>query len=133
VGENFGERFNTALMMSPAVDADRFDMMTADTGLQGRVNEMTASLTGWDARTDIGSLEVPYVIFHGTWDWQTPVDLARIWFEACDAPWKLWIDMEHSAHFVVTEEPAKTIVELVTKVLPVTRGEIPAGAIRRAN
>ena len=51
VGENFGERFNTALMMSPAVDADRFDMMSADTGLQSRVQEMTASLTGWDART----------------------------------------------------------------------------------
>lgn len=131
VGENFGERFNTALMMSRSVDADRFTAMTSDTGLQQRVQEMTASLKGWEAGSAIGSIDVPYVVFQGTHDWQTPTGLARIWFQECDAPWKLWIEMPHSAHFVTTEEPGRFIVELHNKVLPVTRGEIPAGAIMR--
>jgi len=132
VGEHFGDRFNTAIMMSPTVDEARFAAMAADTGAQDRILELVRSLKGWDATNDIGNLEVPYVVLQGTHDWQTPTDLARIWFENCDAPWKLWIEMEHSAHYVLTEEPGRTIVALVTKVLPATWGEIPAGAIVRA-
>ncbi len=130
-GEPFGDRFDTAMVMSPSLEADRFTAMVTDTTAPQRVNEMTASLKGWDAITDIGGIEVPYVIFQGTHDWQTPTGMARIWFEKCDAPWKLWIEMPHSAHFVVTEEPGRMIVELHNKVLPAVRGEIPAGAIVR--
>lgn len=133
VGENFGDRFETALMMSPSVDAERFTAMVTDSTAQARVQEMTASLKGWEAKSDIGAIEVPYVVMQGTYDWQTPTGLARIWFEQCDAPWKLWIEMERSAHFVVTEEPGRTVVELVTKVLPVTCGEVPPGAILRTS
>lgn len=129
--EGFGDRFETMLFMSPDVDNDRFAAMVSDTTAGDRVKEMTASIAGWSAAKDIGSIEVPYVIFQGTYDWQTPTGLARIWFEQADAPWKLWIEMPNSGHFVAPEEPGRMIVELHNKVLPATRGEIPAGAILR--
>ena len=130
--DDLGSRIETLIAMSPAVDDEYFAMIAGDSDQLRRVQAMTASLAGWAAERDIGlRIDVPYVIFQGAFDWQTPTDLARIWFDKVDAPWKKWIEMPRSAHYVVPEEPGRMIVELHNSVLPATSGQVPRGAIVR--
>ena len=95
--------------------------------------EIAASVEDWTARGDVGTrFEVPVVIMAGAHDWQTPVTLARAYYEEVDAPWKAWVEFPHSAHVMTMEEPGRMIVTLVEKVLPAVEGRVPAGVERRA-
>jgi pimeloyl-ACP methyl ester carboxylesterase len=62
--------------------------------------------------------EVPIIIFQGEHDWQTPTTLVKEWFSKVKAPHKEYIAFEHSAHYVITEEPAKYIHSLISRVRP---------------
>ncbi|MDA9296187.1 alpha/beta hydrolase [Porticoccaceae bacterium] len=72
-----------------------------------------------DLPKDIGNaFEVPIFFFTGRHDWQTPIVLSDQWFEEISAPYKEVIHFEESSHCVVNEEPGKTLIALVNKVLP---------------
>ena len=74
-----------------------------------------------DLRAELGYVfKVPIFIFQGEHDWQTPTTLVKPWFEKISAPHKSYIPFTNSAHMVFTEEPGKYLVEMVTKVRPVS-------------
>ncbi|WP_157976455.1 alpha/beta hydrolase [Parahaliea mediterranea] len=71
--------------------------------------------------------EVPVFIFQGEHDWQTPTTLVKPWFERVQAPVKEYVAFEHSAHYVVNEEPGKYLYSLVSKVRPLAMKALEAG------
>ena len=72
-----------------------------------------------DLPKDVGSsFEVPIFFFTGAHDWHTPVTLSDNWFNQINAPYKELIHFEESSHAVVSEEPGKFLIALVSKVLP---------------
>ncbi|WDA41400.1 alpha/beta hydrolase [Erythrobacter sp. BLCC-B19] len=137
-GDGWGPRMDMLRFLSPdlapenyAADARRL----AEDGetLFARHKEAMTSVAPWDARRDVGTrFEVPIVVMQGMHDWQTSYDLALEYFGTIDAPWKKWIAFPHAAHVLNLEQPGLSVVSLVNDVLPATRGEVPAGAERRA-
>ena len=55
----------------------------------------------------IKRLEVPVIITQGRHDFNTPSAIAKEWFDALDAPSKVWVWFENSAHSPDVEEPEK--------------------------
>lgn len=81
--------------------------------------EMIRSVARWSARESIGvAFKVPIIILHGRYDWQTPITLARAYFEEIVAPHKRFVEFPQSAHVVTMEEPGRMIVTLVKELLP---------------
>lgn len=104
------------------------DMRVSD--LPGLLNmsDATRRLLGdlydLDLRRDLGTdFQVPLFFFQGEHDWQTPTTLARPFVESLDAPIKEYIPFEHSAHWLITEEPGRILVELVNRVRPLAMSE----------
>jgi len=94
-------------------------------GLGGRPTitataNLREELWGWSLldNPDYYSYDVPMFIFQGEHDWQTPTTLVKEWFAQVEAPYKEYVPFEHSAHFVITEQPAKFIYSLVDAVRP---------------
>ncbi len=131
---DWGPRLVTAAKLSPTVtDADLAAAATPHPEQKAYVEQVVASLSGWDAEKDIGTrLAVPWVLLQGDWDWQTPTTRARVYFDKVCAPWKKYIAFHQSGHVLTAEEPGRTIVTLVDDVLPAVSGKAPAGAVRCA-
>ena len=55
----------------------------------------------------IKRLEVPVIITQGRHDFNTPSAIAKEWFDALEAPSKVWVWFENSAHSPDVEEPEK--------------------------
>ena len=131
-GDSWDDRLETAYMVSPSVsDADLLHRFLDRTDTFSNYFTLHPTITGWDAEHDVGTrFEVPVIIFAGHYDWQTPIDRARAYFEQICAPWKVWVEFPYSAHVVTLEEPGRTVVSLVEDVLPATRGQMPPVAQR---
>jgi len=130
---DWSSRFIAMLAMSPDVsDRDIANMILGRGGLPFNGNDQIIdSLGNWTLETSVGtSLKVPVVMIMGRHDWQTPVTLARAYFDKLCAPAKIWVDMPHSAHAMLSEEPGRLSRTLADTVLPLVRGELPAGAER---
>jgi len=69
---------------------------------------------------DVTRFKLPVIIFQGRHDRGTSAELAGKWFASIKAPVKKLVWFEDSAHMVYEEEPGKTLVSLVTEVLPLT-------------
>ncbi|SES98493.1 Pimeloyl-ACP methyl ester carboxylesterase [Natronincola peptidivorans] len=70
---------------------------------------------------EIKSLEVPVFFMQGKYDFNTPSELVKKFYDAVDAPMKEYIEFEYSAHSPNFEEPEKfnkvmaEIAEIVLK------------------
>lgn len=64
---------------------------------------------------------IPVVMFLGRHDYTTPTAPLEAWLAQVKAPSKQAVWFEHSAHMIPWEEPGKTLVSLLTYVLPLTR------------
>jgi pimeloyl-ACP methyl ester carboxylesterase len=64
------------------------------------------------------SFDIPVFFFEGTCDQQTPVELAKRYFDSVEAPHKEFVRFEGCHHFVVMNRPDDFLRELVTRVLP---------------
>ena len=53
----------------------------------------------------ITEVSVPVIITQGRYDYNTPSELAKQWFDNLKAPYKRWIWFENSAHGPMREEP----------------------------
>jgi pimeloyl-ACP methyl ester carboxylesterase len=127
---DWSSRFIALLAMSPDVsDRDLANTILGRGGLPfNGADEIIGSLGDWTLEKSVGTnLKVPVVMIMGRHDWQTPVTLARSYFEKLCAPSKIWVDMPHSAHAMLSEEPGRLSRTLVDTVLPLTRGQFPAG------
>jgi len=73
------------------------------------------------AVTDLSSLTrlgCPLLIFAGRYDYTTPSEPVRRWFERIEAPSKRWVWFENSAHMMYAEEPGRVLMHLVQDALP---------------
>jgi proline iminopeptidase len=70
---------------------------------------------------DATRFELPVVIFQGRHDRGTSSALVDQWFASVKAPVKKLVWFEDSAHMVYEEEPGKTLLSLVSEVLPLTK------------
>ena len=69
--------------------------------------------------TDVRKLDCPLIILAGRHDRSVNSYVAHEWFEGVQAPSKRFVWFEHSAHEVMTEEPGKLLVTLVTHARPI--------------
>ena len=63
-------------------------------------------------------LGCPLLIFAGRYDYTTPSEPVRRWFERIEAPSKRWVWFENSAHMMCAEEPGRVLMHLVQDALP---------------
>lgn len=126
-----GARILAGISVSPNLVDHPVEKPTAPFpgGRAAKDKEINLSIDDWTAEKDIGTrLAVPLVMISGRHDWQTPITLARAYFDKLCAPYKKFVEFPHSAHIVLLEEPGRTLVTLVNDVLPAVRGDVPEGA-----
>jgi pimeloyl-ACP methyl ester carboxylesterase len=126
-------RFAAMRLLSPSLGADEAGPRSAQSQaeLEAAQSEIIGSTSGWDIYRDVGTvLKVPYIAIMGRYDWQTPVDLAKRYYDAVQAPWKVWNEFPESAHVVLLEEPGRLIVTLHQYALAAAQGRIPEGVTR---
>jgi pimeloyl-ACP methyl ester carboxylesterase len=82
------------------------------------LSTMWPLLTDYDLIQLTPSFEMPYFIFQGRHDQNTPSELVKTYFEAIRAPQKELIWFENSAHDVASRENEKYKTLLREKLLP---------------
>lgn len=68
--------------------------------------------------SNLTRLRCPLLIFAGRYDYTTPSEPVRRWFERIEAPSKRWVWFENSAHMMYAEEPGRVLMHLVQDALP---------------
>jgi proline iminopeptidase len=85
--------------------------------------------------SDVTKLDCPLIVLAGRHDRSVNSYVAQEWFERVKAPSKHFVWFENSAHEVMTEEPGKLLVTLVTHARPLAAavGDVaPEGSSRTA-
>ncbi len=54
---------------------------------------------------DVHKLDVPFYLFQGDHDQNTPTVLAKAWFDSLECPYKEYVPFHESAHSPIKEEP----------------------------
>jgi hypothetical protein len=62
------------------------------------------------------------LLFHGTEDQKTPIELAQQHFDAITAPAKAFVRFKDYHHFVVFNRPDLFLNELLARVRPIALG-----------
>lgn len=70
---------------------------------------------------DLRVLRVPVVMLIGRHDQTTSATLAAQWMQRLDAPRKVTVWLEHSAHLPMIEEPGRTFAALLEHVRPLAK------------
>ena len=73
-----------------------------------------------DLFEEIDTIDIPVVFFHGSGDYQVPVNVARSYYEHLNAPYKKFIEFKECAHGVHTEKPEefkKYLVDVLDPLL----------------
>jgi pimeloyl-ACP methyl ester carboxylesterase len=70
--------------------------------------------------SNLAQLRCPVLIFAGRYDYTTPVEPVRRWYDRLSAPGKRFIWFENSAHMMYEEEPGQMLFHLVRDALPFT-------------
>jgi pimeloyl-ACP methyl ester carboxylesterase len=73
--------------------------------------------------TSVRSFPIPIFMFIGRHDYTTPSAPTDVWLRQLDAPLKLGVWFEHSAHMIPWEEPGKFLLNLVEHVRPIATEE----------
>jgi pimeloyl-ACP methyl ester carboxylesterase len=69
--------------------------------------------------TGVTTLKCPVIIFAGRYDYTTPSEPVKRWFDRVSAPEKKFVWFENSAHMMYEEEPGKVLVHLVQDARPI--------------
>ncbi|MHA1256657.1 MAG: alpha/beta fold hydrolase [Promethearchaeota archaeon] len=97
------------------------DMIKSIGGLKLSLKTLWSQLFEIDFPKQIPELKVPVYICMGRFDYNTPFELARKYFNQLQAPKKEFIWFENSAHMLNTEESEKFNDFLINTVLKETR------------
>jgi pimeloyl-ACP methyl ester carboxylesterase len=83
--------------------------------------------------TRLTRLRCPLVIFAGRYDYTTPTEPVKRWYDRLSAPGKRFVWFENSAHMMYEEEPGRVLVHLVRDALPfaVAAGDVSPSAGER--
>jgi pimeloyl-ACP methyl ester carboxylesterase len=87
-------------------------------GIGESLGKLLPAMMKFDMR-GVRRMGCPVFIFAGTYDYETPSQLAIDWLAALDAPQKGLVRFERSAHMMEVEEPGKFLVHLVSDVRPI--------------
>lgn len=71
------------------------------------LSQMWPTIVNYDFVHDCGPFQMPYYIFQGRLDRNTPASLVEAFYQSIQAPDKALIWFEHSAHGPMGEEPEK--------------------------
>lgn len=83
---------------------------------------MWPTIVRYDFITDCGEFKMPYYIFQGRHDENTPASLIQEYYDSITAPDKALVWFEASAHGPLGEEPEKFKALLREKLLPIAKG-----------
>jgi pimeloyl-ACP methyl ester carboxylesterase len=100
--------------------------LAPEEGIGESLGKLLPTMMGYDVR-GVRRMGCPVFIFAGTYDYETPSQLAVDWLAALDAPQKGLVRFERSAHMMELEEPGKLLVHLVNDVRPIAEhaGDAP--------
>ncbi len=87
------------------------------------LSRMWPTIVDYDFCNDCAPFRMPYYIFQGRKDQNTPSSLVQAYYDAIQAPDKDLIWFENSAHGPLGEEPEKFKRLLRQKLLPIAAGE----------
>lgn len=87
------------------------------------LSEMWPTIVQYDFIKDCNTFQMPYYIFQGRKDNNTPSSLVQAFYDAIQAPDKDLIWFENSAHGPMGEEPEKFKKLMREKLLPIARKE----------
>ena len=130
--EGWNSRILAARLISPRI-VDPLPATGSDFpgGAAAKQKEINTDIGDWSAEKRVGhTFSVPVVVIAGSYDWQTPITLARDYYDTICAPYKVFVEFPNSAHVVHAEEPGRMMVTLFEDVLPAVRGDVPKGAVR---
>ncbi|HVJ31417.1 MAG TPA: alpha/beta hydrolase [Gammaproteobacteria bacterium] len=68
-------------------------------GRQAFTPRLVHEIAGVELLATTRRLEVPFVVIQGSDDWNTPVAVARAYFEQVEAPWKGFVVIAGAGHF----------------------------------
>ena len=68
---------------------------------------------------------VPIVIIHGAEDFDTPIELARGYFDSITAPAKEFVALPDGGHTALLYDRASFLAALNERVLPIVRAQQP--------
>ena len=89
------------------------------------LSRMWPSIVHYDFVHDCGPFRMPYYIFQGRLDRNTPASLVQEFYDSIEAPDKDLVWFEHSAHGPMGEEPEKFKRLLREKIFAIQRQEEP--------
>ena len=87
------------------------------------LSQMWPTIVKYDFLRDCGPFQMPYYIFQGRLDQNTPASLVQAFYDSIEAPDKDLIWFENSAHGPMGEEPEKFKKLMREKFLNIARGE----------
>lgn len=117
-GRDNADFYFHAPRLSPEYDAA--DRAAIDPGGELSVRALLPDLMSANF-TPVKKTPFPVVLFVGRHDLTTPSEVTERWFNALNAPSKSLVWFDNSAHLPMVEEPGKTLVALVEKVLPLAK------------
>lgn len=115
-GRSTYDVWENAEKISPDYTAD--DFKAIDKGSAFTLPKLLSDLMAVDF-TGVTTLKCPVFIFAGRYDYTTPSEPVKRWFDKVQAPEKKLIWFENSAHMMYVEEPGKVLVHLVQDVRPI--------------
>jgi pimeloyl-ACP methyl ester carboxylesterase len=122
-GGSFHGDLTTADLIRAALGTDEADL--GDLVRFGRGNRFSLdAMWPWFRSFDLTPttrLEAPVFFALGRHDWQVPAVIAAAYFETIEAPCKLLVWFEESAHNVPFEEPDSFVRWMASSVAPVAR------------
>lgn len=90
----------------------------------GTLMALLPELAGMDYR-DVARLNCPIVVFGGEFDYATPTEITKAWFDRLEAPSKQFFLFEKAAHMLQYEAPGKLFFHLVHDVRPLSEAVVP--------
>ena len=94
-------------------------------GYKRCLSRMWPTIVHYDFVHDCGPFRMPYYIFQGRLDRNTPASLVQEFYDSIEAPDKDLVWFEHSAHGPMGEEPEKFKRLLREKIFAIQRQEEP--------
>lgn len=113
----------TVIPILSSVELDWKSKIGIARGYKLCLSRMWPSIVHYDFVHDCGPFRMPYYIFQGRLDRNTPAALVQEFYDSIDAPDKDLVWFEHSAHGPLGEEPEKFRRLMREKIFAIARQE----------
>jgi esterase/lipase len=94
------------------------DLLGTAAGSMRSLAALWGRITDYDFTAHCNKFSMPYYIFQGRNDQNTPAALVQDFYDVIDAPAKALVWFESSGHSPLADEPEKFYSELKKRILP---------------